>query len=70
VKVEVYDSHSKNPVSSVMTDKEGAFSVPTVNGVSVYRLRLSLAAYDRLLITVKIKRTAPRELTLVLEPAM
>jgi hypothetical protein len=64
VLVAVYRTGWKGSLASTTTDAEGAFSLPLFKHRRLYYLRLSLPGTHTLFIKVRIKPSAPNELTL------
>lgn len=69
VLVEVCDSNWRNPASFQRTDAEGYFSFPPLKKRRIYYLRLSRPNFNTLLVKVKLRPAAPRELKVYLQPA-
>jgi hypothetical protein len=69
VLIEVCDAQWKKSIASTTTDSDGVFSFPAFKSKGTYHLRLSMPGANTLLVTVKIKRSAPKELSLSLTPA-
>jgi hypothetical protein len=64
VLVEVCDAEWKKSIASTSTDIDGAFSFPAFKSKKMYYLRLSMPGANILLVKVRLKSSAPKDLSL------
>lgn len=69
VAVEICRVGWKRCILSTVTDEDGSFSFANVIAGALYSLKLSMPGTNTLLVRVRIRKTAPRQLTLNLSPA-